>query len=302
MAGLHEVARELTNHPRFQNTPLVVKGGTGLALAYGLPRPSTDLDLTSFGRPDKERILRVAVEALSRVGGREFTRADVKQRGHGYIRLQWEDGQASGVRRRETKIDVSSEDSLARPKNTEVLNGFRTFSMRTLAQTKLNTLIGTQPRDRARDLYDAAWIMENHMEAVAPKFRIALATITFGSIVDMAANWNALFTDDSIMSRVSFDAVWDNLSASLDHDPIILFDQDPSANLVVEQEGGSLVLVFRGHDSEPTPIGKFDDQRSLSQWLAEIDPQGVLPVQGNTGGTQGTPPPSHRGQRNNSFT
>lgn len=140
MAALHAVAKQLTTHARFQASPLVIKGGTGLALAYGLPRPSTDLDVTCRGKADKEQVLAAAVEALGPVAGRTFLRTDIKQRGRGFLRLQWEDDDDGGKRRFETKIDVNTEDPVAAPDNTVVRNEFRTFKIETIAESKLNTL------------------------------------------------------------------------------------------------------------------------------------------------------------------
>lgn len=104
MEALHEIAQILTEDPRFRDSPLIVKGGTSLALGYGLPRPSTDLDITCQGRPNKEQVLAVAVTGLSRTGDRSFTRTDIKQRGRGFLRLQWDDRADNATRRVETRL------------------------------------------------------------------------------------------------------------------------------------------------------------------------------------------------------
>ena len=194
MDALHSVAKALTVDPRFRAHPLVVKGGTGLALAYGLPRPSTDLDLTCFGRVDKARVLEAAVTALSETRRRKFLRTDIKQRGHGYLRLHWEDETAAGARRIETKIDVNTGDPLAVPDNWGMHNGFRVFSLRTLAWTKLNTLVEEDGvRERARDLYDAAWLMETHMDCVSARQRVALWEVVRGLVLERCEQWTLLF-------------------------------------------------------------------------------------------------------------
>ena len=169
MDALHKVAVGVTSDARFRRSPLVVKGGTGLVLAYDLPRPSTDLDLTCLGRVDKEKVLQTAVEVLGRKRGRMFTRADIKQRGHGYIRLQWEENSVKGKFAIETSIDVLSEDALATNENTVLRNGFRALSLPVMAETKLQTLVGVKTRRRARDLYGAVRLNLVHRQNLQSK-------------------------------------------------------------------------------------------------------------------------------------
>ena len=112
MNVLHALARELTKHRSFQHTPLIVKGGTGLALGYGLTRPSTDLDITCGSGISKEKVVDVAYALLSRDHNRKITRADVNQKGRGYVRLNWTDHEDGKEIHHETKVDVNVNDDL----------------------------------------------------------------------------------------------------------------------------------------------------------------------------------------------
>jgi len=279
MAMLKRIAQVLSRHPPFRANPLTVKGGTALALGYGLTRPSIDLDITCRAKPNKERILDVAANAVRQTGA-ALTRADIKQRGHGHIRLQWErhDAKRMNPTTSGVTVDVKGNDSLAMQENTMIRDGFRTFKLPTLVKAKLETLIGATPRSRARDLYDAAWILENHMDAVVPTDRIALYERVNGEVVENAKEWEADFLFDDIMSRASFHAVWDSLNESLDHDPVVRFHQDPSGSLEVKNHGDALLLTFSGRATGEVTIGTFSDQGALRQWLGTIDPHGTLPA------------------------
>ena len=278
MDALHDVAKHLTTHGRFRNSPLVIKGGTGLALGYGLPRPSTDLDVTCGGKADKDEVLKAAVEILSRVQGRTFLRTDIKQRGRGFLRLQWKDDEEGVPRRIETKIDVNTEDPVVAPHNVVLCNGFRTFTIEAIAERKLSTLVGDRPRERARDLYDAAWLVEEHLDSIAPEHRLALWKLVTGSILEDSEEWTDLFRTDDIMSRSSLDEVWDSLDANLSCDPIVLHHEDPDGRLSVESRGGKHVLVFSGSLYDGQEIGSFEQPATALHWLKRVDPHRSLPT------------------------
>ena len=278
MDALHVVAKRLTMHPAFRASPLVVKGGTGLALGYGLPRPSTDLDVTCSGKASKERVLAAALDALSQASGRTFLRADVKQRGRGFVRLQWED-EGDGMKVRiDTKIDVNTEDPVAIPANTVMRNGFRTFSLGAIAESKLNTLVGERARTQARDLFDAAWLMERHMDAVPPEQRLCLSALVSGPILDAFTEWSALFKRDDIMSKSSFDEVWESLEANLSCDPVVLFHQFPDGGLSFDEREGRHILLFSGGVYDGHEIGHFESSEAALAWLGRVDPDRTLPA------------------------
>ncbi len=277
MDALHKIAVGLTSDARFRHGPLVVKGGTGLVLAYDLPRPSTDLDLTCLGRVDKEKVLQTAVEVLGRERGRTFARADIKQRGHGYIRLQWEDNSVKGKFAIETSIDVLSEDALATIENTVLRNGFRVFSLPVMAETKLQTLVGVKTRRRARDLYDAAWLMENHMEVVAPATRLRLWKQMEVDVLENLNEWEEAFFGDEIMARATLDEVWDNLDSSLRRDPVVMHHDAPEGSFCLEKKDESVVLYFGGGNAPEKPVGQFESNEGALGWLDIIDPDHTLP-------------------------
>ena len=275
MGALREIVTALTIHPGFRRTPIVCKGGTRMALGYGLPRPSTDLDLACGGAVDKAQVLEVAVAAITRERHRTVVRADIKQRGHGYLRLHWVDEAAAAEV--QTSMDVQTNDPLAVPDNAIIRHGFRTFDLKTMARSKLSTLVGKRPRIAARDLYDAAWLMERHMEAVHPNERIALWETIHVTVLDRADEWTRLFRTDDILSRSSLDQVWDSLEASLAHDPLVLLHRDPEGTLNLKDADDGPVLVFSGNVIDDQTIGAFESREAVQLWLCSIDPEGRLP-------------------------
>ena len=134
-----------------------LKGGTGLALGYGLTRPSTDLDITCGSGISKEKVVDVAYALLSRDHNRKITRADVNQKGRGYVRLNWTDHEDGKEIHHETKVDVNVNDDLGGVTNYEIRNEIRVLNIWNIADSKLDTLTGERPREQARDMYDAAW-------------------------------------------------------------------------------------------------------------------------------------------------
>ena len=172
---------------------------------------------------------------------------------------------------------MNTNDPLATPENTVIRNGFRTFDLKTLTRTKLNTLVGDKPRSRARDLYDAAWLMEQHMEDIAPDQRLKLRAVIHGPILDASDEWASLFESDDIMARSSLDQVWESLDANLDRDPIVLFREDPNGRLTLKKQGDRQVMTFSGKLFDAQTIGAFVDRKTARRWLRCIDPDGTLP-------------------------
>ena len=283
MNVLHALARELTKHRSFQHTPLIVKGGTGLALGYGLTRPSTDLDITCGSGISKEKVVDVAYALLSRDHNRKITRADVNQKGRGYVRLNWTDHEDGKEIHHETKVDVNVNDDLGGVTNYEIRNEIRVLNIWNIADSKLDTLTGERPREQARDMYDAAWLMHNHMEVIAPWRRLALRRLLDRLSEDDMDMWEAKFIEDDIISRVDFNNVWLNLNESLEFDPVVLHSQYPNGALQFLVENRSCLMRFIGCEGGDREIGVFDDIADAQRWLGEVGSEQDLPAIENTG-------------------
>ena len=207
--------------------PLAVKGGTGMVMGLGLTRPSTDLDIDVSKRSLTSTVLSDAVrEIASGLPGMTVERCDVKQHGRGYVRL-WL--RREGLDERlETKVDMQVCDggqahphSEARPNgidpdSVDWSSGGPIYKKEVLIAKKLNTLVGDRTRQQARDLYDAAWILCNHPECVAGESLRRLDAYANNLSSREEAEWQQLFLQDLILSRVDFTETWLVLTERLD--------------------------------------------------------------------------------------
>ena len=232
MEVLKEIARKLAKHRVLRGhphgeAPLAVKGGTGMVMSLGLTRPSTDLDIDVSRRGLTPTALSGAVrEIAGGLPGFAVERCDVKQHGRGYIRL-WirREGREGRI---QTKIDMQVCDGrqahphrAARPNgidpsNVDSVHGAPIYRSDILIAKKLNALIGENARQQARDLYDAAWILSNHPQSVPHESLRRLDAYISGLSANEEAQWERLFMQDYVMSRIDFMETWLVLTEHLD--------------------------------------------------------------------------------------
>lgn len=232
MEVLKEIVRQLAKHRVLRGTPngeapLAVKGGTGMVMGLGLTRPSTDLDIDVSRRSLTPTALAVAVrEIAGGLPGVAVERCDVKQHGRGYIRLWFKREGWDG--RIQTKIDMQVCDGgqrhaqrMARPngidpESVDWVQGAPIYRSDVLIAKKLDTLVGENARQQARDLYDAAWILCNHPQSVPHESLNRLDAYINNLSSNEEAQWDRLFMQDYIMSRTDFMDTWLVLTERLD--------------------------------------------------------------------------------------
>ena len=232
MEVLKEIAHQLANHRVLRGAPngeapLAVKGGTGMVIGLGLTRPSTDLDIDVSKRSLTPAALSVAVrEIADSLPGFAVERCDVKQHGRGYIRLWIKRKGRDG--RFQSKIDMQVCDGrqahprgVARPngicpESVDWVQGAPIYREDVLIAKKLNTLVGENARQQARDLYDAAWILCNHPQSVSHESLHRLDAYINNLSSSEEAQWERLFKQDYIMSRTDFMDTWLVLTERLD--------------------------------------------------------------------------------------
>ncbi len=153
--ALHErIMREIALE--MQDTPLVLKGGTALALLYGLDRHSLDLDF------DCGRAKRVRIKNRVRRGLREV---DVPMSAFGRGLPMWK-GRRFHVHyinhannaRRLLKVELSSR-TVPQANDITVVDGIRTYKIPALFDQKLNA---ADDRTKARDLYDLGFLADSY--------------------------------------------------------------------------------------------------------------------------------------------
>ena len=147
------------------NTAL--KGGTGLRFQIGLPRPSTDLDFEGDERINVRRAVKKALklafgERAYKIGWNWLKRGGVEIR-----------PTQAGRRGDASKIDYQKMGSfpdmpLKVPMGkTERRDGINIYNEKELVHKKLGTMIGPgRTRQRARDIYDTGWLVNEKPELI----------------------------------------------------------------------------------------------------------------------------------------
>ena len=139
--------------------PCALKGGTALRFQAALTRPSTDLDFEGDRSVSVRRTVMKAVVAAAPDGayriGRDFL-------WRGTVRITAHDPAAGDVRsavdyrRTGSRPGIPEKVPLDR---CERMRSISIYTPRELVRRKLHTLVGAQPRQLARDIYDASWIV-----------------------------------------------------------------------------------------------------------------------------------------------
>ncbi len=132
----------------------ILKGGTALLMCYGLDRFSEDIDLDGM-----ERNIQDYVHTFC--GERGYTYRVAKDTDT--VKRYMVNYGAPG---RPLKIEVSYRRREISADEIAVINGVRVYILDTLCIMKANAYTG---RDAIRDLYDLAFICNNHMENLTPQ-------------------------------------------------------------------------------------------------------------------------------------
>lgn len=187
-----EIMRAIAS--KMEDTPYVLKGGTALLLTRGLDRHSTDLDFDSPKALNLENRIREGVEAA---GGRitSLTLAkdtDTVQR----FKVNYDHSDASDT------TNLKIETSFRNPPDAadiEVVEGIKTYRVESLIDQKLEA---AENRDKARDLYDLAWLVKNHGSQFSDRQLERLDEYS-KDIDSLAARMEIPFRDDPAMPGVN---------------------------------------------------------------------------------------------------
>ena len=180
----------------------ILKGGTALVFALGLPRPSTDLDYEG----ERRRIRRQIKMALKRVrAGGDWTETklgmDWLLRGTMEIRARTKEGNVivSGIDHRPPGWRNIPEKLPY--ERTMIVDGILMYDEQMVVEKKLHTMIGEMPRWKPRDLYDAAWLVVNRPDLLpresAQELQEAMRRERHGRILGVEQEWKV----DRVMRR-----------------------------------------------------------------------------------------------------
>ena len=193
--ALHErIMREIALE--MQDTPFVLKGGTALALLYGLDRHSLDLDF------DCGRAKRVPIKNRVRRGLREV---DVPMSGFRRGRPMWKGrrfhvyyiNRASNAERL-LKVELSSR-TVPKANDIETVDGIRTYKIPALFDQKMNA---ADDRTKARDLYDLGFLADSYGDRLSTE-QIMRADRFSRHYKSLAGRYRPAFQDDALLRDVT---------------------------------------------------------------------------------------------------
>lgn len=181
-----------------QEKPLILKGGSALMFGYGLERFSEDLDFdiaASYQGKSTiklENILKKALPLdfkLQELSLKKDTPSLTR-----YI-LFYKFQNFS----RRLKIEVSYRSPVLE-RDIFIKNGNKFLAISKIAEFKIKTVLSNEPevRTRARDLFDAAFIVQNYFSKLSYDLKLGLKNLDLNSLI---SRYQLAFEDDEIMQK-----------------------------------------------------------------------------------------------------
>ena len=180
---------------RLQSTPYVLKGGTALALLYGLDRHSEDLDFDDCGN-------RFSIENQVRDGLRDGG-ASMSEFIHDYETWKGQRFKAHYIdpdtgADRLLMIELSSR-SEPNPDDIVVVDGIRTYRLPALFNQKMDA---ADDRVKARDLFDFGFLVAKHGDRLSSD-QIERADSFSRDYEDLADRYRQAFEEDALLRGVT---------------------------------------------------------------------------------------------------
>ena len=180
---------------RLQSTPYVLKGGTALALLYGLDRHSEDLDFDDCGN-------RFSIENQVRDGLRDGG-ASTSEFIHDYETWKGQRFKAHHIdpdtgADRLLMIELSSRSEPNRD-DIVVVDGIRTYRLPALFNQKMDA---ADDRVKARDLFDIGFLVSKHGDRLSSD-QIERADSFSRDYEDVADRYRQAFEEDALLRGVT---------------------------------------------------------------------------------------------------
>jgi predicted nucleotidyltransferase component of viral defense system len=172
----------------FRNTPLILKGGTALLLAYGLDRYSEDLDFDSRKKIKLETKIKNAVKRVAKIKSIDHIKDTDTTTRYRVIYI------ANEIENR-LKIEVSYREYDAA---YHFVNNIKVYELPILFEQKLNAI---ENRTAARDLYDLCFLIKNHFDKLNQNLLFRARSI-FSNLSSLEQRFSPAFEVDSILSSV----------------------------------------------------------------------------------------------------
>lgn len=187
----------------FVDTPMILKGGTALLLAYGLDRFSEDLDFDSYKFLRLENKIKDAIKYPVTLQSLDLLKdTDTVTR----YRLVYNTPLSQSNR---LKIEVSHRVQEAPDKMSyEIINGIKVYKLPTLIRQKLLAL---ENRTTARDLYDVNFLVKNHKDSFLKENWVKLKLI-LSDLDSLEKRFTPAFEIDEILSTKDVSSILLNLN------------------------------------------------------------------------------------------
>jgi predicted nucleotidyltransferase component of viral defense system len=199
MASIAELTAQQQQHIKIMtaiaqsvaNTPLILKGGTALLLAYSLDRFSEDLDFDCHKNLRLEHKIQEALSYSFKLQSLDLLKdTDTVTR----YRLIYDSCVSKNNR---LKIEISHR--VEREPISQIMNGIKVYKLPELIHQKLLALEG---RTAARDLYDINFLAKNYKDSFSKgdhkKLKILLSDIN-----TLESRFNPAFKDDEILYQAN---------------------------------------------------------------------------------------------------
>ena len=264
-----DVLRELDGG-RVRSAPrIILRGGTAARLGHGLTRPSRDIDADLTEPLDVWALLHAAAARAGLAALAEPRRGRGQK---GQLTLTDPAIARAAIVEVDLRILRDPRTLATIGACTERRNGIWMYTAAELARQKIEMATESGRRRRAKDRYDIAWWLRNHVEHVAPEQRLALDTALERD--PMLANaWDNDHRRDRIMRRIDSEAVHDALTTALERDPAVLQRRWPEGQLqirVAMRGGADLTWRCRPQDETTLPIATFNHDRDLEQFMVRM--------------------------------
>ena len=195
--------------------PCALKGGTGLRFQAELSRPSTDLDFEGDQRISVRKTLVKAVAAAAPKGAYRIGR-DLLWRGT--VGMTLHDSEAGDVRSAVDYRKTGSRPGMPEEvplERCERVRGINIYTPRELVRRKLHTIVGAQPRQLARDIYDTAWIVSERPDLLQQADAAKLRQWTENVTPRTREQLQNRLQQEEVTARVSANDVWQALEAGI---------------------------------------------------------------------------------------
>lgn len=190
---MRHIAQEVTGdtHSNF-----VLKGGTALLLAYGLPRFSEDLDFDGrlWHLDPTERIHRGASRAGIPLSHMKRMVSTETKRKH---RINYPSGRSGSL-----KLEFSyRQANEIQPDTVTLIDGIKVYTIDKLAEQKIRAL---HERTKPRDIFDVSFITQQYPDAISDHDLLRLHDY----ITERGMNWlEEQMLEDPILSQHAVDHV-----------------------------------------------------------------------------------------------